>query len=88
MEPEELADAIKRLTEWAVRHAPEPEAQPRVRLREHFDADPTDLPIVTRGLQAWDRLRDRHRRTRTRRGPARRGREHHVRAVGPLAHRP
>jgi hypothetical protein len=55
MEPEELAGAITRLTEWATRHAPEPEAEPRLRLREHFDADPTDLPIVARGLQAWDR---------------------------------
>jgi cell division protease FtsH len=55
MEPEELAGAIMRLTEWATRHAPEPEAEPRLRLREHFDADPADLPIVTRGLQAWDR---------------------------------
>jgi hypothetical protein len=55
MEPEELAGAITRLTEWATQHAPEPEAEPRLRLQEHFDADPTDLPIVARGLQAWDR---------------------------------
>lgn len=55
MEPEELAGAIVRLTEWATQHAPEPESEPLLRLREHFGADPTDLPIVTRGLQAWDR---------------------------------
>ena len=55
MEPEELAAAIKRLTAWAEEHAPEPEPELRERLRAHFDADPTELPIVTRALQAWDR---------------------------------
>jgi hypothetical protein len=55
VEPEQLADAIKRLTEWAERHAPQPEAELHARLREHFGADPTQLPIVTRPLQAWDR---------------------------------
>jgi DNA polymerase III delta prime subunit len=55
MEPAELADAIKRLTAWAEEHAPEPEAELHTRLRAHFGADPTDLPIVTRPLQAWDR---------------------------------
>jgi hypothetical protein len=55
VEPEQLADAIKRLTDWAERHAPEPEPELRRLLREHFGADPTQLPIVTRPLQAWDR---------------------------------
>ncbi|MEA2223383.1 MAG: hypothetical protein QOH83_1759 [Solirubrobacteraceae bacterium] len=55
MEPEELADAIKRLTDWAARHAPEPESEPRLRLRDHFDADPLELAVVSRPLQAWDR---------------------------------
>jgi hypothetical protein len=55
VEPEQLAEAIKELNDWAQRHAPEPEAELRVRLREHFAADPTTLPIVTRPLQAWDR---------------------------------
>ena len=55
MEPEELAAAIKRLTAWAEEHAPEPEPELRERLRAHFDADPTELAIVTRELQAWDR---------------------------------
>src|SRR5436305_5197205 len=55
MEPEELADAIKRLTTWAETHAPEPEAEPRRRLHEHFGSDPAELPIVTRPLQDWDR---------------------------------
>jgi ATPase family associated with various cellular activities (AAA) len=55
MEPEELAAAIKRLTAWAEEHAPEPEPELRERLRAHFGADPTLLPIVTRRLMAWDR---------------------------------
>jgi len=55
VEPEELAGAIKRLTEWAERHAPEPEPEARRRLREHFGADPAGLPVVSRPLAAWDR---------------------------------
>jgi hypothetical protein len=55
MEPEELADAITRLTKWAAEHAPEPEPEVRRRLREHFGADPAELPIVGRPLAAWDR---------------------------------
>lgn len=55
MEPEELAGAIKRLTEWAERHAPEPEPEVRRRLRGHFAVDPFDLPVVSRALAAWDR---------------------------------
>lgn len=55
MEPEELAEAIKRLGEWAERHAPEPEPEARRRLRAHFGVDPTDLPVVGRPLAEWDR---------------------------------
>ncbi|CAN5189724.1 AAA family ATPase [soil metagenome] len=55
MEPAELADAIKRLTTWAEQHAPEPEPELRKRLRAHFGCDPTELPIVTRAMQDWDR---------------------------------
>jgi hypothetical protein len=55
MEPAELAGAIKRLVGWAEKHAPEPEPELRDRLRTHFGTDPTELPIVTRELQAWDR---------------------------------
>lgn len=55
MEPEELAQAIKRLTDWAERHAPEPEPVVRARLRSHFGVDPFDLPVVSRPLAAWDR---------------------------------
>ena len=55
MEPEELAQAIKQLTEWAQEHAPGPEPVIRKRLRDHLGGDPRKLPIVTRPLAAWDR---------------------------------
>ena len=55
MEPEELAAALKRLADWAQEHAPQPESPLLQRLTEHFDADPADLPVVTRPLQPWDR---------------------------------
>ncbi|MEA2135060.1 MAG: hypothetical protein QOC68_2969 [Solirubrobacteraceae bacterium] len=55
MEPEELADTLKRLMEWAEQHAPKPESAVRRRLRDHLGSDPADLPIVSRDLAAWDR---------------------------------
>src|SRR6476661_213710 len=55
MEPEELASAIKRLTEWAEEHAPRPESAVRQRLRAHLGGDPAERPIVSRALSAWDR---------------------------------
>jgi hypothetical protein len=55
MEPEELAGALKRLAEWADEHAPEPEAPVRIRLREHFGTDPSELPVVNEPLRPWDR---------------------------------
>ncbi len=55
VEPEELADSLKRLATWAERHAPEPESAVRQRLREHFGGDPGELPIVSRPLSGWDR---------------------------------
>jgi hypothetical protein len=55
MEPEELAEAIRRLTEWAVREAPVPDPPLQRRLREHFGREPGDLPIVTQPLESWDR---------------------------------
>jgi hypothetical protein len=55
VQPEELAGAIVRLVSWAERHAPQPEPPVRVRLREHFGADPGELPVVSRPLEAWDR---------------------------------
>jgi hypothetical protein len=55
VEPEELADAVRRLTEWAEAHAPRPESAVRRRLREHLGGDPRDWPIVSRGVAAWDR---------------------------------
>jgi hypothetical protein len=55
VDPEELAGSIKRLVEWAERHAPQPEPAVRVRLREHFGCDPAELPVVSRPLVPWDR---------------------------------
>jgi hypothetical protein len=55
VEPEELADAIARLTKWAQEHAPEPEPAVRALLREHLGGNPAELPIVTRPLADWDR---------------------------------
>ena len=55
MEPEELADALKRLTAWAEQHAPKPESALRRRLHDHLGGDPAELPIVSRALAAWDR---------------------------------
>jgi ATPase family associated with various cellular activities (AAA) len=55
VEPEELAEAVVRLSEWAQRHAPQPEPELHGRLREHFGCDPVDLPVVARSLEAWDR---------------------------------
>ena len=54
MEPEELADALKRLAAWAEQHAPTPESAVRRRLHDHLGRDPGDLPIVSRALAAWD----------------------------------
>ena len=55
VEPEELAESIKRLVGWAEQHAPKPEPPVRVRLREHFGCEPGELPVVSRPLEAWDR---------------------------------
>lgn len=55
MEPEELAESIKRLVGWAEHHAPKPEPPVRVRLRAHFGREPGELPVVSRPLEAWDR---------------------------------
>ncbi len=54
MEPEELADSLKRLLEWAEQNAPKPEPAVRRRLRDHLGEDPTELPIISRDLAAWD----------------------------------
>jgi hypothetical protein len=55
MEPEELADSLKRLLAWAEKNAPKPESPVRRRLREHLGSDPAELSIVSRDLAAWDR---------------------------------
>jgi len=53
--PEDLADALKRLAAWAEEHAPQPEPPIRRLLREHLEADPRELPVVSRALEVWDR---------------------------------
>jgi len=55
VDPEELALALKQLSDWAQRHAPRPEPALRRVLRGHLDADPRELPVVTRRLELWDR---------------------------------
>jgi cell division protease FtsH len=55
MEPEELATALKRLADWAEEHAAQPEPALRRLLREHLHGDPSDMPLVSRGLAQWDR---------------------------------
>jgi hypothetical protein len=50
MEPEELADSLKRLAAWAEQHAPTPESKVRRRLHDHLGRDPADLPLVSREL--------------------------------------
>jgi hypothetical protein len=55
MDPEELATALKRLADWAEEHAAEPEPALRRLLREHLHGDPSDMPVVSRGLAQWDR---------------------------------
>ncbi len=55
MEAEELALALKRLADWAERHAPVAEPVLRRLLRDHLGADPRELPVVTRPLELWDR---------------------------------
>ena len=55
MEPEELADTLKRLLAWAEKNAPKPESPVRRRLREHLGSDPAELSIISRDLADWDR---------------------------------
>jgi hypothetical protein len=55
MDAEELAGALKQLSEWAQEHAPKPESPVRRRLREHLGAEPRELPVVSRALAPWDR---------------------------------
>jgi hypothetical protein len=56
VEPEELAAAIKQLSEWAREHAPQPEPELRRRLREHLGADPAQLVVVTAELSRYDHV--------------------------------
>ena len=56
MEPEELAAAIKALSEWAERNAPVPEPVLRRRLREHLGVDPTTLEVLSEELSSYDHV--------------------------------
>lgn len=55
VEPEELAEALRRLAKWAEEHAPAPESAVRLRLQAHLGGDPRELPVVSRPLSSWDR---------------------------------
>src|SRR3954468_22762731 len=55
MEPEELAGAIKRLTEWAEEHAPRPESAVRRRVGSDLGGGPAEGPIVARAPAGLDR---------------------------------
>src|SRR3954471_1179098 len=55
IDPSELASALKRLVEWAQEHAPEPEPELQARLREHFGAEPSGLPVVSKPLKGFER---------------------------------
>lgn len=56
MEPEELAAAIKKLSDWAFEHAPSPEPEVRRRLREHLGVEPAALQIVSETLGTYDHV--------------------------------
>jgi ATPase family associated with various cellular activities (AAA) len=53
--PEELARALRDLQAWAVAHAPAKEPPLRVRIREHLETDPAELPVVARDVPPWER---------------------------------
>jgi hypothetical protein len=55
VDPEDLARALLDLQTWAQQHAPRPQPPVARLLAEHLGADPSELPIVTRPLEAWDR---------------------------------
>ena len=56
MEPEELAAAIKALSDWAERNAPVPEPLLRRRLREHLGGDPTTHEVLSEELSTYDHV--------------------------------
>jgi hypothetical protein len=56
IEPEQLAAALVKLNEWALEHRREPDADElSTRLREHLGTDPPGLPVVSRGLEGYQR---------------------------------
>ncbi len=56
MEPEELAAAIKSLSDWAERNAPVPEPLLHRRLREHVGTDPATLEVLSEDLSRYDHV--------------------------------
>ncbi len=56
MQPQELAQAIGRLVEWAHENTPRPEAELPRRLREHLGADLRELDVVTEELSSYDHV--------------------------------
>jgi ATPase family associated with various cellular activities (AAA) len=52
---EELARALRDLSEWALAHAPVEESPLRARLRDHLETDPAELPVVSREVPVWER---------------------------------
>jgi hypothetical protein len=55
LEPEDLARALRDLQAWALAHAPAEESPLRMRIREHLDTDPAELPVVSRNIPLWER---------------------------------
>jgi ATPase family associated with various cellular activities (AAA) len=56
IDPQELAEAIQGLYQWAGENRARPEPVVRVRLHEHFGADPAGLPVVSAPLVGYERV--------------------------------
>jgi energy-coupling factor transporter ATP-binding protein EcfA2 len=56
LDPKELAGAIVRLNAWAQANATVDEPEIRRRLREHFDAELRDMPVVSIPLPPFERV--------------------------------
>ncbi len=57
--PEELAQAIKGLHEWALENAPpqpQPEGELHRRLREHLGVTPGGLELLSREMSSYDQV--------------------------------
>ena len=56
LDPAELAGALRDLARWAEEHAPAQEPALLARLREHLDAEPGGLPVVSEPLGSFERV--------------------------------